>query len=549
MPSIAVTVARALAADGIAVAFGVVGAGNIMSVAGLTAAGVRYVPARHEGGAVTMADAYFRVAGEVAVATTTYGAGFANTVSALAEAVRHRSGLVLLCGDAPESGRRRFDVDQSAICAGAGAHVIRLRSDTDPAAAAREAVRYAHRYQHPVVLCLPFDLSGAPAPEPAGTSPVHAGGRPMLPAAPAAAIDAVASALAGAHRPLIIGGLGAWRSGAADVLGRLADRSGALLATTVMANGMFARHPWSVGICGGFASPRAADLIGAADVVVAFGATLDRFTLRDDRLLHPGALLISVNVDGPPPVDRIDLDVTGDAATVAAGMLERWQLLDAPVSGWRAEVADDIAKLGWADEPYAEASATGRIDPRTLSIALATMLPEERTVVLDGGHFIAWPSMYWPVPDPSGFVFTGSAFQAIGMGFAGAAGAAAGRTDRTTVVALGDGGALMGLSELDTLIRTAGSAVVVVYDDGAYGYEVHMFGPVGADLATATFGETDFAGIARALGATAVTVRSVDDLAALRAWRDAGARGTLMLDCKVVRDVVADFLAEIVAAR
>nr|WP_229864839.1 thiamine pyrophosphate-dependent enzyme [Streptomyces spinoverrucosus] len=57
--------------------------------------------------------------------------------------------------------------------------------------------------------------------------------------------------------------------------------------------------------------------------------------------------------------------------------------------------------------------------------------------------------MYWSVPDPAGYVFTGAAFQSIGLGFAGALGAAVVRPDRTIVVALGDGGALMGLPGLD----------------------------------------------------------------------------------------------------
>jgi thiamine pyrophosphate-dependent acetolactate synthase large subunit-like protein len=176
-------------------------------------------------------------------------------------------------------------------------------------------------------------------------------------------------------------------------------------------------------------------------------------------------------------------------------------------------------------------------------LTLARLLPEARTVVTDGGHFVAWPAMYWPVPDPSAFVFTGVAFQSIGLGFAGAIGAAVGRADRTAVIALGDGGALMGLPELETLVRVAKSALVIIYDDAAYGSEVHMYGPLGIDVSTARFHDTDFAGLARAFGASAVTVRGVDDLAAVTRWREQGSSGTLVLDCKVVPHVTARYLA------
>jgi len=123
--------------------------------------------------------------------------------------------------------------------------------------------------------------------------------------------------------------------------------------------------------------------------------------------------------------------------------------------------------------------------------------------------------------------------------------AATGRPDRTTVAVLGDGGALMGLPDLETLVRVARSALVVIFNDAAYGAEVHMYSPLIADISPATFGDTDFAAVARSLGAQAATVRTVADLAGLRAWLEAGCRGTYLLDCKVVPDVVARYLSDL----
>ncbi|OSP27460.1 hypothetical protein B7767_41430, partial [Streptomyces sp. 13-12-16] len=122
---------------------------------------------------------------------------------------------------------------------------------------------------------------------------------------------------------------------------------------------------------------------------------------------------------------------------------------------------------------------------------------------------------------------------------------AVGRPDRTTVVAVGDGGALMGLPELETLVRSGRSALVVVYDDASYGFEEHMYVPRGADAATLRFGDTDFAAVARALGARAVTVRGTADLDAVPEWTARGAEGTLLLDCKVSRGVLAPFLSDL----
>jgi thiamine pyrophosphate-dependent acetolactate synthase large subunit-like protein len=508
---------------------------------------VRYLSARHEGGAIVMADAYHRTTGEVAVCTATYGPGFTNLATGLAEAVKHRSGVLVLCGDAPTSGLRPIDVDQSALASALGARTIRITDPLTARAATVAALRLARTGPCPVILSLPSDLLGVQVPDIGPSEAV-----PPVPqqSADGTQLQAALDALAGARRPLLLAGLGAWRSDAGKVIAELGDRLGGLLCTTVMANGLFTGRPELLGICGGFASPRAAALIGQADVVLAFGAGLNEFTLHGGMILDPGATLIRVDLAGVAPVERVDLDLSGDASAVAVALLDGIEAQDVAGSAWREEVTDLLPTIGWQHERYTDQSTADRLDPRTLTLALAELLPAERTLVTDGGHFIGWPAMYWPVTDPAGLVFTGAAFQSIGLGFAGAVGAAAGRPDRCTVVALGDGGSLMGLPELETLIRTAASALVVIYDDAAYGAEVHMYGPLGTDLSTVTFPDTDFAGLARALGASATTVRTLADLtdladpAGLGQWLADGCRGVFVLDCKVVSDVVAKYLAD-----
>ncbi|WP_414780925.1 thiamine pyrophosphate-binding protein, partial [Escherichia coli] len=83
----------------------------------------RYYPlyAEIEAAGVVAADAHYRASGRIAAATATYGAGFTNTLTALAEAVQARTPLVLIVGDEPTSGPRPWGVDQIALAAGVGA--------------------------------------------------------------------------------------------------------------------------------------------------------------------------------------------------------------------------------------------------------------------------------------------------------------------------------------------------------------------------------------------------------------------------------------------
>ena len=77
----------------------------------------------------------------------------------------------------------------------------------------------------------------------------------------------------------------------------LAERTGALLATSICGHGLFAANPWSVGISGGFASPAADELISESDLIVGFGASLTQWTTKRGKLIARGAVVAQVDVE------------------------------------------------------------------------------------------------------------------------------------------------------------------------------------------------------------------------------------------------------------
>jgi thiamine pyrophosphate-dependent acetolactate synthase large subunit-like protein len=206
----------------------------------------------------------------------------------------------------------------------------------------------------------------------------------------------------------------------------------------------------------------------------------------------------------------------------------------------RAELGQGVR---WRDTPFETAIEAGRIDPRELTTALDRLLPAERIVSVDSGNFMGYPSMFLGVPDEFGFCFT-QAFQCVGLGLATAIGAALARPDRLPVAALGDGGLLMGAAELETVVRLGLPMVLVVYDDAAYGAEVHHFGPHGAPLDTVRFPERDLAAIARGYGMQALTARTVDDLAPVADWVAGARTAPLLIDAKVTRGEPSWWLEE-----
>ncbi|MER6954163.1 thiamine pyrophosphate-binding protein [Streptomyces sp. NPDC000618] len=531
---VAEAVGRALSAAGVRQVFGVVGSGNFHLTNAMVAAGSSYVAARHEGGAATMADAYARVSGALTALSVHQGPGLTNALTGIAEAAKSRTPLLVLAAEVTEP-RSNFHIGQEALARAVGAAPMRITSAEDAVGQALTAARRAVHERRTVLLNLFLEVQARQAPDgvPAQPGPLPA----RAPVEPTAAdVTALAHLLEGARRPVFVAGRGARSPGAADALEALADHCGALLATSAVARGLFHGNPWSLDVSGGFASPLTAELIGASDTVVGWGCALNMWTMRHGALLGPGTTVVQVDDEASAlgAHRTVGLGVTGDVEltarrVLAAGGEKRQGRRTADVA---AAVA---ARVRWRDVPYEDTSGKGRIDPRTLSSALDDLLPAERVIGVDSGNFMGYPVMYLSVPDENGLCFT-QAFQSIGLGLATAIGAALARPDRLPVAALGDGGALMGAAELDTVRRLGLPMVVVVYNDDGYGAEVHHFGPDGHPLDTVEFPETDIAAVARGYGFEAVTVRERTDLRAVQDWLSGPRSAPLLIDAKVVKD-------------
>ncbi|HEU5030435.1 MAG TPA: thiamine pyrophosphate-binding protein [Spirillospora sp.] len=549
---VAEAVGEALARLGAETVFGVVGSGNFHVTNALAAHGARFVAARTEGGAATMADAYARVSGGLGVVSVHQGPGLTNAVTGIAEAAKSRTPLLVLAGEVAASAvRSNFRIDQAALAASVGAVPERVHSPQTALADVARACRTAVAERRTVLLGLPLDVQGAELPAAEARERAPAGHRPRpsrvppLPVPPPGAIARLADALQAAERPVFVAGRGARLAGAARDLADLAARCGALVATSAVARGLFAGDPFGLDVSGGFATPAAAELIAGADLLVAWGCSLNMWTTRHGALVGRAATVVQVDVDARAlgAHHRVDLGLIGDVAETARAAAAELEARGHSATGYRTgDVADRLAREGrWQDVPYEEdkehdkhPGGGPRIDPRTLTIALDGMLPRERTVAVDSGNFMGYPAMFLDVPDADGLVFT-QAFQSIGLGLATAIGAAVARPGRLTVAALGDGGALMAAAELETAVRLGLGLLVVVYDDEAYGAEVHHFGPSGHPLGTVTFPPADLAAIGRGYGCAGATVRRPDDLAAVAHWLAGPRDRPMLVHAKIAR--------------
>ena len=543
--TVAEVLAKDLAALGACRCFGLLGTANFKISHGLVAAGVELISARHEGNAASMADAYAKATGELTLVSVHSGPGLTNAITGIGEAAKSRTPLLVLAGDVPTGNvKSNFYFEQAELVRSVGAISERTYTPQSARSDLLRAVTRAMRDRQTVVLSLPLDVQDATVN--GSNEPIELDPMPGRLQPDQNDIRRLVEAMWRAKRPLILAGRGAVVSDAEKPLIALADQLGALLATSICGHGLFADNPWSVGISGGFSSPVADELISESDFILGFGVSFTQWTTKKGKLIARGATVAQIDIEAPKLGYQMPVQfaVLGDAKATAEALLAELDRRGASGAGRRDDRTRQRIRSGDNHHsPYPEESSAQYIDPRTVSKAVDEILPGDRVVASDSGHFCGWVPRYLRVPNPKASCLSHS-FQSVGLGLASAIGLAVANPGKLAVLGAGDGGFLMSIADLETAIRLRLRMCILIYNDSSYAAEVHFFRRQGYSVDIVQFPETDFAAIARGFGARGATVRTLADLDAVRTWVGEGAPGVFLIDAKINPNLEADWHAE-----
>lgn len=532
-------VARAFHAEGVRTVFSLTGDGNMHWEAALAALpDVRSIHVRHEHSAVAMATGFASASDGVGVASVTCGPGLTQIMTALATAVQARIPLVVFAGEdpigAPWYNQR---IDQAPLVTATGAIYLRAHDARVVLHHVQEAFILARSRRLPVVIGLPLDLQQQPAPAgeyiPSGQAMPTARPRQPHPDEIAAAVDR----LRAARRVVIIGGRGAKAPEARAAAVRLADLLDAGLTATLPVRGLYNGQPRDLGITGGFAHEVTREAFAQADLVVAVGTSLTRHTSDLNTLFTPDQVL---QIDTEPGMRHGQIPsgslVVADATLALTALCDALQ--DGPPrapAGWdvaalarrvRTEPADTV---DWPPEP-------GRLDPRAVAAELDRHLPRDWAQVNSAGHCSYFATHLYG-RDVENFL-TIREFGAIGNGLAYAAGRWAYRPDQPVVLMEGDGGFLMHVQELETIVRSGMRMLIIILNDGAYGSEIHKLRADGLSERGAVFGFGDLAAVARGFGLEGHTVTDTGQIPGLvSAFREGS--GLALWDVRISDRVMA----------
>lgn len=541
--------ARDIHAAGVRTVFGLMSDDTALFVSALDACGVRFCAARHENMACGMAEGYAASTGQLGIAVLGRGPATANALHGAVFTQRAGSGVLLIFGDDAAQPRpgNGFGPDNKTFD---GQAVLRAAGLRTYVAANPEGARQAladaaaATIDGTVALLLPTDvqLRALPAWEPRATPRRPDLQRPPQPPRKPA-LQIAADVLARSQRPLIIAGLGAHQAGARAAIERLADLTGAVVATSLKAKEMFAGYPYNLGVVGSFSHAAGRRYMEQADCVLAFGAGLNMRTTSLGMALPADAPLIQVDVarDHVARWFHADVALVGDARLAAEALADALQDRVTHARPFHTEeTRRRLAEHDWARE-FEPAHTARTVDPRSVALALDRLLPKDRNVVYDAGNFFQ-VAPWLSVPGPAHIKLSVD-FASIGMGFGTALGFAVGQPQRPTVLVVGDGGFVMTMGEMETVVREDIPLVIVLMNDCAYGAERHFLQLRDQPVATAQFPDVDYAPLAEALGFRAATIRSMEQLeqlAPLLSRPD----GPILLDCKINGAVQAPFFSE-----
>jgi acetolactate synthase I/II/III large subunit len=533
--------ASAFVKEGVTTVFGLMGNGNMYWWYALDQhSDVAIHETRHEGTALTMAEGWSRATGQPGICTVTQGPGLSQLATALIVAARAKVPMVVFAGDTalndPDGVQQ---LDQARFAAATEAGFVPIWKASEAEEAVRTAFYRARVESRPIVLNAPIDVQ---AEDYAGDLDEYQPSSMLLPGRQRVQPDAdllqeAASVIAQSKKPVIVAGQGAAAAGAGEAITRLADRIGALLATTLPMKGWLGESEYHVGVSGLYATRTAIELFANADVVIGVGASLNHYT-TEHGYIFPNARYIQVDLK-PSIVmgngKRADYYLQGDAK-LTVEMLDR-QLAEQGVSSTGFRTAETRAMLAEYDpDPREFELDPGTVDPRQVATILDDVLPSEVGVIHGTGHCSGITAIF--MRKPRRLTWTVNSFGCIGQAVPTAIGAAVALNGAPLAVVDGDASTLMHMSELETAARLGVRLLIAVFNDEALGAEYQKFVSKKMDARSSVVPTPDLGAVARAYGCRGLQARTLDEVRAGVDEFMAG-DGPMLLDIRVSRSVIS----------
>jgi acetolactate synthase-1/2/3 large subunit len=434
---------------------------------------ITHILARHEQGAVHMAEGYAKVTGRVGVALVTSGPGATNTVTGLANAYMDSTPLVVISGQVPSHllGTDGFqEIDIVGITRSCTKYNYLVQSAAEIPEIMREAFYIAASGRPgPVLIDIPKDLTAQKASIKLPDKLNIPGYEPNLFAKEDILEQAVEKILA-AKAPIFYVGGGIIHSGGTAELKELVEKLSVPITITLMGLSCFpSAHPNCLGMLGMHGTYAANMAISDADLIVAIGVRFDDRVTGNLKTFAPNAEIIHVDID-ESSIDKnvkAHISLVGNARDVMQQMLDSLSTRPAPererLDAWweTIEAWKRFAPLSYDSHPNI-------IRPQFLCEEISRLTDGEAIISTDVGQHQMWLAQYYKFKHPRYFLTSGG-LGTMGYGFPAALGAKIAYPNRQVIAFVGDGGFQMTMQELATAVQYRANLKVIVMNNGFLG--------------------------------------------------------------------------------
>lgn len=442
----------------------------------------RHIPitdTRHEVAAGHAAEGYARATRSFGVAMATAGPGFTNIITSIANAYLDRTPVLYITGSAglaqAETNTLQAGLDQVAVVTPITKWAHRITVAQDIPRLVAHGVRLAtSNPTGPVLLDMPMDVLGAQIDENSVAIPekvvIHSRSSPD-----ASEIDEALKLLAGAARPVIMIGPGAYFSGAEEELRAFAEATGTPVYSDFQAHGLLpSNHPLYGGTFHKMADLSAPDQ--RPDLVLALGVRFGLFTLgMSDMVVPLAAKIVHVEID-PKEIGRlrqVAVGIVADPRETLHAMNARAKSQKWPDrSRWQQTVANAKVERCKRAQPDLNRTTTP-IHPLQAVSAIVDNIPENTIVIGDGAEAYHWMNEVIRQNTPGSYITHGF-LGAVGMGLGLSIGAQIANPDRPVLCLVGDGAIGFTIAEFDTMMRHQLPIVVAVMNNHSWAASQHF---------------------------------------------------------------------------
>ncbi|MFD1362413.1 sulfoacetaldehyde acetyltransferase [Lentibacillus salinarum] len=514
-------IVETLVAENIKEVYGIVGSAFMDMLDLFPAAGIRFIPVRHEQSAGHMADAYERVSGTAGVIVGQNGPGITNMVTSVAAANQAHSPLVVI---SPSAGTNAIGMDgfqeanQVSIFKDITKETVQVTNKNRVADKLRTAFRIAYAERGPVLFDIPRDLFYGEV-EDVILEP-HQYRADKRGVGDPASIDRAVELLKNAKNPAIISGRGSVDANGVDSVVKIAEHLTAPGATAYMHNDAFpADHPLAVGPIGYMGSKAAMYSLQETDVVLAVGTRLSQFgTLPcyDIDYFPKHAKIIQIDIN-PRQIGRthpVEVGIIGDAKAVSDEIYRQLQsALPSPAKDNARIQAVTKRKEEWDQELVDLAMADGNpINPRRALLEMTKAMPENAIVSSDIGNVSSTANAYLTFNQTRRHI-AALTFGNTGFAYPAALGAQLAEPEAPVFAIVGDGAWGMSLHEVSTAVEQNIPVVACVFNNKAWAAEkknqVDYYDDryIGSNIDAPEFAE-----VAKSMGALGYTIDKPEDI-------------------------------------